>query len=142
MQRYRFADVLTHTGATRSQLIYWTNEELITPDVEDTAGTGYHRAFSFRNLIQVRVATLLAPRGLSVKAIGLVLRALRLSPSATHYPEIAWIPTDTTTAQTVWVGSVREFAHELRQGVAGGGVAGIVIKLQDLVVALREKAEG
>ena len=141
MQRYRFADVLKHTGATRSQLIYWTHEALITPDIEDTAGTGHHRTFSFRNLVQVRIAALLASRGLSVKAINFVLRALRLSPSVTQYPEIAWIPTDTTTAQAVWMGSVREFTHELHQGVAGSGVAGIVIKLQDLVAGLREKTE-
>ena len=139
-QSYRFADVLTHTGATRSQLIYWTDAELITPDVADTAGTGHHRAFSFRNLIQVKIATLLAARGLSVSTIGFILRALRLSPHASRYPEIAWIPTDaTTTSNAVWTGSIAEFPHELRHRMTGGGAIGIVIKLNELVDALREK---
>ena len=134
--------MLAHTGATRSQLIYWTDAELITPDVTETAGTGHHRAFSFRNLIQVKIATLLAPRGLSVQYRWPLFFAPCDCPPAPLGTGNRLDPDRRDESHAVWTGSATEFPHELRHRVAGGGLIGIVIKLNEVVDGLREKTAG
>ena len=140
MTGYRFRDVLAQTGATRSQLIYWTQVGLLRADVEETVGTGHPRTFSWRNLVQARIAVLLAQRGLSVSATTFVLRAVKVSKPGGPAPEVVWIPARATTTHAVWMGSIPEFAAELRRPMAGGGDAGIVIKLQEVIAALAATA--
>ncbi len=57
---YSFSDVLRHTGATRNQLIRWTDLGVINAASGGGLGTGHHRRFSLINLVEVSVATELA----------------------------------------------------------------------------------
>ena len=52
---YSFSDVLARTSATKSNLLHWANIKIITPAVEDTAGSGYPRRFSLENLVEVEL---------------------------------------------------------------------------------------
>ena len=44
---------MTHTGAPRSQLTHWTNTGLISAGIAEAAGTGHHRVFSLRDLVEI-----------------------------------------------------------------------------------------
>ncbi len=68
---------MTHTGATRSQLTHWTHSGLISAGIAESAGTGYHRAFNVRDLIDIRVAVLLASFGMTVPGMSFVLKMAR-----------------------------------------------------------------
>ena len=54
---YSFADLLVLTDATRSNLIHWTNTNIIRAEIEDTDGRGYPRRFSPFNVIEVQLAS-------------------------------------------------------------------------------------
>ena len=130
---YSFRDVLAHTGATRSQLIHWTNVGLVRAEVDETTGTGHHRAFSFANLAQVRVAVLLTGRGVTVPGLKLVLRVVTQLQKRDNVPDIIWIPDSAKTLHAVWSGTTQEFVQELRHPVAGPAEAGMIVKLREVV---------
>ena len=73
---FGFGEVIDLTGVPRAQLIYWTQAGLITTAVREARGTGHHRVFSFRSLVEVAVAAALAQYRMSVRTIGFVLRAI------------------------------------------------------------------
>jgi hypothetical protein len=77
MREYTFGEVLSFTGASRSQGIHLTAKRIIAPDFGDSAGTGHHRRFSFYNLVEYALAADLARVGVESYAIGIVLRHLR-----------------------------------------------------------------
>jgi len=134
-----FRDVLTITGATRSQLIYWTHEDVVQAV---TAGTGHHRRFGFGQLVEVRVAVLLAARGFSLEALRFVLRALRPLLRRPQPPAIVWVQTDGPAAGSVWTGTAAEFSREMKQPFGILGMVGIVIRLQDVIAGLRDVTAG
>jgi hypothetical protein len=53
---YTFADVMRLTGATKSHLTHWLKEGIIDAAVSPGAGPGYHRRFSFFNLVEAAIA--------------------------------------------------------------------------------------
>jgi DNA-binding transcriptional MerR regulator len=66
MSEYTFSDVCRLTGATPSNLRWWTHRELIVAGVKGTAGPGDHRLHSFTNLCQAAAARELNAYGISV----------------------------------------------------------------------------
>ncbi|MCH7749830.1 MAG: hypothetical protein IH939_17240 [Acidobacteria bacterium] len=60
MQHYSFSDVLKFTGATRNQLVRWTDIRVIEAAQGSGLGTGHRRSFSLMNLAEVLVAKELA----------------------------------------------------------------------------------
>ena len=138
---YRFKDVLAHTHATRSQLIYWTSVALITASSGVTPGTGRHRVFRFANLVEVRVAVLLARCGLKVNATAFVLafvsRQLRRRRHAADMGMV-WVPMDATDVNQVWHGSRKEFALALHGAGLLDPRVGILIDLSSVVADLEQ----
>jgi DNA-binding transcriptional MerR regulator len=70
---YRFKDVVELSGCTRSNLIHWTDKQVIVPDVAGTGGTGHHRLFSFRNVAQAAIARELNRFNIPVAQIKVVM---------------------------------------------------------------------
>ena len=142
---YRFGAVLAATGATRSQLIHWTNVRLVTPDVTETTGPGHQRVFSFQNLVEVRVAVFLAGYSISVRVMNFILRivrrALRQMRRTGNRDRVLRIPGGTRDVNTVWDGTIGELADELRQPVGPATRAGLVVELGGIVTDL-EAATG
>ena len=117
MLTYRFREVLSLTGASRSQLIHWTDVELIAA-YSETTGTGHHRRFSFRNLVEVRVAVLLAGYGLPVRTMAFIIGQVRGHLNEAHAldrDEVVWVPGNLAQISRIWTGSAQELAAEMGQ---------------------------
>jgi hypothetical protein len=56
---YGLADVLVLTDATRAMVAHWADLGVVKADLEDTAGSGYHRRFSTLNLIEVQLGSVI-----------------------------------------------------------------------------------
>jgi hypothetical protein len=52
---YNFSDLLT-TGATKSNLTHWIREQVIVPVFPQSPGTGHHKKFGFRNMLEALIA--------------------------------------------------------------------------------------
>ena len=74
MVLYSFSEVLRYTGATRSQLIHWTDTGLIKARGRESTGTGKHRAFDFYNLLDVEILAYLVQFRVPLNVMGRVLR--------------------------------------------------------------------
>ncbi len=56
---FGFNEAVDLTGVTRSQLIHWSDKQLIVPSVAQTTGRGVPRRYSFEDLVLVRLAVVL-----------------------------------------------------------------------------------
>lgn len=138
---YRFAEVLQYTGASRSQLTYWTDAGLIKASITRSTGTGAHRVFSFDDLVHVTIAVRLANYRMTLKGVGAVLRTLPRAFVAFD-PEVVWLPESFTT-KDLWIGSRRDFAKEAASGklAAVGILIDIRAIINDLLDATEEESE-
>jgi len=57
------------TGLTKRQVDYWDRIHFIKPSVREASGYGTVRLYSFTDLVQLKVASTLKDRGLSVQKI-------------------------------------------------------------------------
>ena len=64
------------TGVTRTQLAYWDKGGIVRPSMP-AAGRGSRRLYTFRDLVQLRVASRLKERGLSLPRLRKALVYLR-----------------------------------------------------------------
>jgi DNA-binding transcriptional MerR regulator len=137
---YAFGDVVALTGATRSQLIHWTATKLITAGVRDVQGTGHHRVFRLRDLVDVAVAVALARHGVSVKRIGVVLHGLarQWRPATRAADTVLLVTGDPQRPAAFWFGSRREFAAELRTPTLLTAFTGVLLDLGQIVAALEQ----
>jgi DNA-binding transcriptional MerR regulator len=136
VQTYRFADVLAHTGVTRSQLIHWTDRGLIAADVANAAGTGHHRVFSFRNLVEIRVAVLLARYRMPIPSLASVMQVVRRQLGLgrrSRGVELLWIPEPRARSGQVWAGSIEEFSHELHRPFFVNHRVGLLLNVRSIV---------
>ena len=140
---YTFGDVLAVTGATRSQLIHWTTTKLITARVRDVQGSGHHRVFSLRDLVDVAVAVALARYGISVKRMGLIVRGLgrHWRPTTRAADTLLFITGDPADPSAFWFGSRREFTAELAARGLLTVFTGVLIDLGQIVAALEQATE-
>jgi hypothetical protein len=76
---YAFAELITFTGASRSEVTHWSQSKLIRPDVEDSGGTGEPRRFGFLDLVEGGVVRRLnqLPGGCPIVHMAHALEVLR-----------------------------------------------------------------
>ena len=64
-------------GITYRQLDYWARTDLIRPTVCDAAGSGSRRAYSYRDLLELRLVKTLLDAGIKLESVREVFRYLR-----------------------------------------------------------------
>jgi hypothetical protein len=75
---FSFAEVVSATSATRSNLIHWTNTGIVRPDIADTAGPGHARRFSIVNVVEAEIGATLNRFGkVRAKLIGDAINRFR-----------------------------------------------------------------
>ena len=81
-------------GITYRQLDYWARTDLVRPTVADASGSGTRRAYSYRDLLELRMIKNLLDAGIKLESVREVFTYLR-----THVPE------DITSAHLVISGN-------------------------------------
>jgi len=69
-------------GITYRQLDYWARTDLVRPTVADASGSGTRRAYSYRDLLELRMIKNLLDAGIKLESVREVFTYLR-----THVPE-------------------------------------------------------
>jgi len=64
-------------GITYRQLDYWTRTGLVRPSLTVAAGSGSRRAYSYRDLLELRVIKNLLDAGIKLEAVRVVFTYLR-----------------------------------------------------------------
>jgi len=65
------------TGVTYRQLDYWARTELVTPSIAPAQGSGSKRAYSYRDLVEVKVIKSLLNSGVSLARARQAVECLR-----------------------------------------------------------------
>lgn len=65
---YRGPQVCKIVGITYRQLDYWARTDLVRPSVQDAAGSGTQREYSYRDLVELKVIKNLLDSGVSLRA--------------------------------------------------------------------------
>ncbi len=65
------------TGVTYRQLDYWARTSLVTPSIATAKGSGSKRAYSYRDVLEVKVIKSLLDSGLSLKRARQAVECLR-----------------------------------------------------------------
>lgn len=74
---YRAPQVCSLVGITYRQLDYWARTNLLTPSLQQAAGSGSQRLYSFSDLVQLKVIKRLLDAGMSLKRIRTAVEILR-----------------------------------------------------------------
>jgi DNA-binding transcriptional MerR regulator len=64
-------------GITYRQLDYWARTDLVRPSVSDAAGSGSRRAYSYRDLLELKTIKTLLDAGIRLESVREVFRYLR-----------------------------------------------------------------
>lgn len=136
-QGFRTSEVARLTGLTRRQLDHWDRTGFIKPSLAQAEGKGSARFYSFRDVVQLRVAKELRDAGVSLQALRKVMMFLR---------NVGGLETPLAEARLVVSGGdvllVRgreELVSALR--APGQGALHIVLDLPRVVEELRRKLE-
>ncbi|HVB18824.1 MAG TPA: MerR family transcriptional regulator [Acidimicrobiales bacterium] len=70
------------TGVTYRQLDYWARTELVTPSITPASGSGSKRAYSYGDLLEVKVIKSLLNAGVSLSRARHAVECLRTSLGA------------------------------------------------------------
>ncbi len=81
MKEYSRSDIVRLTQATESHLTHWSKIGLLQADALETHGTGHHRRYSFRALIEAEVAARLNFFGIPVAHIQILIEVFRFVSS-------------------------------------------------------------
>lgn len=76
MTTYKVSEVIDILTIRKSRVQYYVDQEIIDPIVP-SEGPGTYRKFSARNIAEIRLAMLLAKKGVGVKTIGAVIKVLK-----------------------------------------------------------------
>jgi hypothetical protein len=89
---YTFRDLVTYSGASKNEVTSWVQRGLIRPDVQDTTGTGRHRAFGFHDVLEACIAARLnrIPGGMPLVTISHALDVLRFEAEASASQPTPW----------------------------------------------------
>jgi DNA-binding transcriptional MerR regulator len=74
---FRAPEVCKLVGISYRQLDYWARTNLLTPSLQDAAGSGTQRRYSFTDVVQLRVVKNLLDAGMSLKKIRQAMDILR-----------------------------------------------------------------
>lgn len=75
---YRSRQVCKLVGITYRRLDYWARTDLIVPSVQQAAGSGSRRIYSFSDVVQLKVIKRLLDLGMSLPKIRSAVEILRL----------------------------------------------------------------
>ena len=68
-QGYTGPEVCKITGITYRQLDHWTTSKLISASIRNLKGSGFHRIYSFQDIIQIKLVNKLREAGVSLQKI-------------------------------------------------------------------------
>jgi DNA-binding transcriptional MerR regulator len=74
---YRGPQVCKIVGITYRQLDYWARTNLVRPSVQDAAGSGTQREYSYRDLVELKIIKNLLDSGVSLQAARTAIEYLR-----------------------------------------------------------------
>jgi DNA-binding transcriptional MerR regulator len=74
---YRAPQVCRLVGITYRQLDYWARTDLLRPSLQEAAGSGSQRRYSFTDIVQLKVIKRLLDAGMSLKRIRSAVEILR-----------------------------------------------------------------
>ena len=75
---YTHKEVVSQTGISERELIYFSEKRIIIPSVKDAAGRGSSRQYSPENIAEVRLAMLMRNNGFEVQTVKNIMDGLRL----------------------------------------------------------------
>ena len=73
-QGYTGPEVCKITGITYRQLDHWTTSSLIKASIRNLKGSGFHRIYSFQDIIQIKLVNKLREAGVSLQKIRMALQ--------------------------------------------------------------------
>ena len=73
-QGYTGPEVCKITGISYRQLDHWTSTALINASIRNIKGSGYHRIYSFQDIIQIKLVNKLREAGVSLQKIRIALK--------------------------------------------------------------------
>lgn len=75
-QGFRVPEVIRIVGISYRQLDYWARTGLVRPSVQDAAGSGSQRLYSFQDLATLRIIKKLLDTGVSLQQVRKAITAL------------------------------------------------------------------
>ena len=76
-QGYTGPEVCKITGITYRQLDHWTTTSLVDASIRNIKGSGYHRIYSFQDIIKIKLVNKLREAGVSLQKIRLALKNVK-----------------------------------------------------------------
>lgn len=76
-QGYTGPEVCNITGITYRQLDHWTTSSLINASIRNLKGSGFHRIYSFQDIIQIKLVNKLREAGVSLQKIRIALKNIQ-----------------------------------------------------------------
>ena len=73
-QGYTGPEVCKITGISYRQLDHWTTSSLIQASIRNLKGSGFHRIYSFQDVIQIKLVNKLREAGVSLQKIRIALK--------------------------------------------------------------------
>jgi DNA-binding transcriptional MerR regulator len=74
---YGQAEVIRFTGASKRQLDNWARERILSPSVQEAAGQGTRRLYSFRDIVVIRVIKRLTDAGIRLNKVSCAIETVR-----------------------------------------------------------------
>lgn len=74
---YRGPHACKAAGITYRQLDYWARTGLVEPSIKNARGSGYHRLYSFRDILVLKIVKRLLQTGVSLQQIRIAIDALK-----------------------------------------------------------------
>jgi len=72
-QGYTGSEVCNITGITYRQLDHWTSTKLVEASIRNIKGSGFHRIYSFHDILKVKLVNKLRDAGISLQKIRIAL---------------------------------------------------------------------
>ena len=73
-QGYTGPEVCKITGISYRQLDHWTSTKLISASIRNIKGSGFHRIYSFNDIVLVKLVNKLRSAGISLQKIRIALK--------------------------------------------------------------------
>ena len=76
-QGYTGPEVCKITGISYRQLDHWTTTSLVDASIRNIKGSGYHRIYSFQDIIKIKLVNKLREAGVSLQKIRVALKNIK-----------------------------------------------------------------
>ena len=73
-QGYTGPEVCKITGISYRQLDHWTSTKLVNASIRNIKGSGFHRIFSFQDIVKIKLVNKLRDAGISLQKIRIALK--------------------------------------------------------------------